>query len=289
MNARASMRGNTIEFPIKPSPRSSALAVFSASEPPPSASSSSSHSRIMATTAPPLPVHIINLTLQYLLPPTAPMPLHLLSRELLQRHHFLGISPDDPAEYFCWPTSSSPPSASSSIMHDLEMRAGNEDLLHKPTHEVSYEHGDDGSRARVRLSDDLDLYVLFVYQGSDEGGDGEDGWRYNDIQRITPATPSTALPPGLGVGVLSAEVAEEDPYTRSSSPSSDAYWDNYGKPTSPSHLPLHPVTPHFLRDAPSSPVTFLSSLLFPASLHPETDNRFIHPILMRLPPLYDRL
>lgn len=114
-------------------------------------------------------------------------------------------------------------------MYDLEMRAGNEDLLHKATHSVSYEHG----RARVRLSDDLDVYVLFVWQ--EPGAGGEDGWKYYDIQRITSASSTSTAPTpgvGVGVGVLSEVADSEEPYTRSSSPSSDAYWDNYGTSTS---------------------------------------------------------
>jgi hypothetical protein len=204
---------------------------------------------MQAVTPPPLPVHLINLTLQYLLPPTAPMPIHLLSRELLQRHHFLNISPDDPAAYFFWPMFGIPPSSSAvSIIQDLELRAGNEALLNKEVHDIAYEHDDEGSRARVKLADDLDLYVLFVWQGSDEPGSlGYGGWRYYDTKRIPPSTSTSPVvdddrsPPQvpnqeiqsfhINVNHVSHDtrLKIEDNYDpRSSSPSSDAYWDNYG-------------------------------------------------------------
>lgn len=200
---------------------------------------------------PPLPVHLVNLTLQYLLPPTAPIPPHLLSKDLLQRHHFLGISSDDPASYFCWPTF--PPSASS-IIQDLELRAGNEALLNKEEHDVQYDHDDEGSRARVRLSNELDLYIMFVWQGSDEpGGGGESGWRYYDIKRLPASTaplPSTVnatswqqQPILTSQGYHGEPELTGDAFTRSSSPSSDAYWDNYGKSI---HSNSHLASPAFL-------------------------------------------
>lgn len=196
--------------------------------------------------APPLPVHHINLTLQYLLPPTAPLPIHLLSKDLLQRHHFLRITPDVPEEYFCWPTF---PSSAASIIQDLEFRAGNETLLNKEQHDITYEHDEEGSRARVRLSDELDLYIMFVWQDSDEpGSDGEAGWRYYDIKRL-PITPShhavASEPKGetqpmtfINQHDLDSPELSGGAYTRSSSPSSDAYWDNYGM--SEFHFPPFP-------------------------------------------------
>lgn len=48
---------------------------------------------------------ILNV-LQYIAPPSSlqPIPPHLLSLPLLQRHHFLAITPDDPAAYLTWPS-----------------------------------------------------------------------------------------------------------------------------------------------------------------------------------------
>lgn len=198
---------------------------------------------MQAVQPPPLPVHLVNLTLQYLLPPTAPIPLHLLSRELLQRHHFLNISSDDPAAYFCWSSFDTSSSSSTSIIQDLELRAGNETLLNKEVHDITYEHDEEGSRARVKLADDLDLYILFVWQGSQDSGSlGDDGWRYYDTKRL-PSSTSASLAvgdygnhalvdrelPSLngGFGVLHDTVSNEDG-SRPPSPSSDAYWDNYG-------------------------------------------------------------
>jgi hypothetical protein len=180
--------------------------------------------------------------LQYLLPPTAPIPTTLLSRELLQRHHFLRISPDDPAAYFCWPSFGT--SSATSVIQDLEMRAGNEALLNKEVHDITYEHDKAGSRARVKLTDDLDLYVLFIWQGSNETGSlGDDGWKYYDMKRIPSSTsarrvyghkswspmPNPEIPSLGNEGPYDLPLTNGgDEYSRASSPSSDAYWDNYG-------------------------------------------------------------
>lgn len=180
------------------------------------------------------------MTLQYLLPPTAPMPIHLICRELLQRHHFLNITPDDPAAYFCWPSFCT--SSTASVIQDLDMRAGNEALLNKEVHDITYEHDEDGPRARVRLADDLDLYVLFAWQGSgDPGSLGDDGWRYYDTKRIPAVGGHRSQPPvpNQEVGSFHTHVNDYDgPHdfgpanggeagSRPSSPCSDAYWDNY--------------------------------------------------------------
>ncbi|KAJ3576665.1 hypothetical protein NP233_g287 [Leucocoprinus birnbaumii] len=59
----------------------------------------------------PLPITTgdVAVVLQHICPPSAHqrVPAHLLSLPLLQRHHFLSISPDDPAAYLTWPDSDS--------------------------------------------------------------------------------------------------------------------------------------------------------------------------------------
>ena len=58
----------------------------------------------------PLENSTVHLTLQYISPPSQldrPLPPHLLSKSLLQRHHFLDISHENPSDYLCWPSDSS--------------------------------------------------------------------------------------------------------------------------------------------------------------------------------------
>lgn len=186
-----------------------------------------------------IPPHVVHQVLYHLLPPTPPLPEHLIARDLLQRHHFLDINPDNVESYFCWPSSNP-----SDIIRELELLAGNVDILERASHEIVYEE-DLGSisseddepssaqfRARVRIADDQDLWMLFVWQGADEAGSrGEAGWRYFDTKRILPSdtrarATSSALESSPELDASTSMSPAE--VSRPTSPSSDAYWDNYG-------------------------------------------------------------
>ncbi|KAF9514502.1 hypothetical protein BS47DRAFT_1343080 [Hydnum rufescens UP504] len=178
---------------------------------------------------PPLPDHVVNLTLQYLLPPSGPLPLHLISKQSLQRHHFLDIDPTDSESYFCWPTSSLNQSPAL-VIRALELLAGNEELLERQGHDVKYDADEDTKRARVHIGNDVQL--IFLWQDAEEIGNvGESGWRYHDA-KFTPTDP----PSGANFTVetrandqpLDASGASHEIHPRSSSPPSDSYWDAYG-------------------------------------------------------------
>lgn len=185
-----------------------------------------------------IPSHVVHQVLYHLLPPTAPLPEHLLARDLLQRHHFLEIAPDNVESYFCWPSSSP-----SDVIRQLELLAGNVHILERVSHEIVYDddagssssHEEGASpqyRARVRIADDQDLWIQFVWQGADEPGSrGEAGWRYFDTKRMSP---SESRPRATSSAIGSAPELDASTsmspaeVSRPSSPSSDAYWDNYG-------------------------------------------------------------
>lgn len=77
--------------------------------------------------------------LQYVCPPSAlqRVPGHLLSLPLLQRHHFLNISPDDPVGYLTWPADGS-----------QRVLALLEDIRPEDLPELLPAHGHDDSRIR---------------------------------------------------------------------------------------------------------------------------------------------
>ena len=183
-------------------------------------------------TAPsPLPGDIVNHTLHYLLPPVAPLPPHLISRELLQRHHFLNIDPSDTELYFCWPSSRSSDPLESPI-HALELLGGNKELLEKSRHSVTYDSDSETSRAFVQVGDNVQ--VVFVWQDVSEGTlsmdeSKENGWRFHDVRRsISKAlAPSFQVPPNDSVY---GDDASRDDSPGSSSPS---YWDSYAGSKSP--------------------------------------------------------
>ena len=103
--------------------------------------------------------NVLHILLQYISPPsqlTQPIPPHLLSKPLLQRHHFLHLTPEQPDEYLCWPSS---PEKKAHIVDLLETRSRPLDDDQPTAYPVQYsfdgedffahvDHGPRRSRAR---------------------------------------------------------------------------------------------------------------------------------------------
>ncbi|KAF8872142.1 hypothetical protein CPB84DRAFT_1818105 [Gymnopilus junonius] len=141
----------------------------------------------------PATVHVI---LDYLCPLTGPLPPHLVSAPLLQRHHFLNLSPASPADYLAWPS----PEQSHAVQllqqrpaspHDLPL------LVHYLPDPLSFQ-------AHVRINSDLRLIFLW---------DKNHGWQYHNVA-LMPFPPNTY--PSLD-DALSTK--DED----------DSYWNAYGQ------------------------------------------------------------
>ncbi|KZT57389.1 hypothetical protein CALCODRAFT_555359 [Calocera cornea HHB12733] len=89
--------------------------------------------------APPynLPEHTVQLTLQYLLPPVPPLPPHLLSNPLRQRHLLLHTSD---GSYFCWPSSCASPDRLLSLLESLSSSDLPPSRISKPAYALPDEH-----------------------------------------------------------------------------------------------------------------------------------------------------
>lgn len=145
----------------------------------------------------PIPPHIYALTLQYIVPPQAPLPPHLISTALQQRHYFLNVSHhEDPYEYFLWPKS-------------LEDGVGKRlaDIPHeddRPMRTITYLHSPEGLlQCRVGLGDELQ--VVFTFEES-SSGDEESSWRYHDVIVARPASEGF---PTLAAALKAHEDSEE--------------------------------------------------------------------------------
>ncbi|CAE6432480.1 unnamed protein product [Rhizoctonia solani] len=184
----------------------------------------------------PLASHTVSLALQYLLPPSE-LPTHLISRSLLQRHHFLSISPSDPAAYFCWPHPNADPEKSVTALEQLATQ-DHEWLVR--TAEIRYQPQADAVQARVWLGNTIQL--VFVWEEDQDGA----GWRYFDADhRPLPSNCSATLAPALqvtppeqdqeqdvsaGGSYLSFGLAS---HSSLSTPTSDDYWAGYDSGSSP--------------------------------------------------------
>ncbi|KZT30409.1 hypothetical protein NEOLEDRAFT_1165905 [Neolentinus lepideus HHB14362 ss-1] len=180
--------------------------------------------------------HTISFVLQYIAPPSTiarPLPRHLLSRALLQRHHFLGISFDDAQEYLCWPSSSDVRARAIALLEDLP-RVDPEDAMYTVQYtsdaESTYAHAHVPSVVPSDGSEDLRL--VFHWDG--------DEWKYHDatLMPFPPTShPDIESPPAVSLLVpqhlyLSAETSEAqggaEPAQIHASDDDDDYWNSYG-------------------------------------------------------------
>lgn len=221
------------------------------------------------STVTPLAPHTISLVLQYLLPPSE-LPTHLVAPSLLQRHHFLSITPSDPAAYFCWPHPNADPEKAIAALDQLatqdhEQLVQSADVRYQPATES------DAVRALVWLGNRVQL--VFVWEEDQDGA----GWRYLDAgmyitinstmrsfsssapglyadYRPLPQNCSSTLTPTPALQVTPApQEQESEPsaggsysssgllstYSSVSTPASDDYWAGYDSGSSP-HSPRMP-------------------------------------------------
>ncbi|KAG1870062.1 hypothetical protein F4604DRAFT_1926842 [Suillus subluteus] len=167
----------------------------------------------------PIQSHTVHLVLQYISPPselTQPLPPHLLSRSLLQRHHFLQISPDNPIEYLCWPA---PQSARAIELLNIFSSPGDQPGQYYVRYTSDAEH----TYAHVQVvTHEQGVRLLFEW-------DDEDGWKYHDSQLMPfPSTSRSALHPPT----TPAEQAREryPSVARGFLDDEDRYWNAYNAP-----------------------------------------------------------
>lgn len=171
----------------------------------------------------PIQSHTVHLLLQYISPPSLlvhPLPPHLLSKPLLQRHSFLHISPDTVVEYLCWP---SPHSARAIELLDNFLSSSD----HPDDYSVRYTSDAEHTFAHVQVvAQDEGVRMLFQW-------DDQDGWKYHDTQlmpfpprshstleQATSMTDEGVQQPAAAVSVIAAASDNEDDY-----------WNAYGVPS----------------------------------------------------------
>jgi hypothetical protein len=165
---------------------------------------------------------VVDTVLSYLFPPsTSPIPSHLLSTPTRQRHHFLNLSPSDPA-YFSWPAQTHSPE------HTLDSLSQS---THSPESDwaavVQYTANPDSIAAYVPLAPALHLVFLYEPQSSPP-------WKYHDTQPLP-------IPSNTHVSVTSAIAAtrprSEAEMDGSYDDNPDSYWAGYDspRPATPSH------------------------------------------------------
>jgi len=174
----------------------------------------------------PIQSHTVHLILQYISPPsllTRPLPPHVLSKPLLQRHHFLQISPDSPVEYLCWPA---PHSSRAIEILDNSLTSAEE----PDDYSVRYTSDAEHTYAHVQvLAQDEGVRMLFQW-------DDPDGWKYHDTQ-LMPFPPSSrsTLEQATAESCTTDEVLEQTGSAAftiaADTDNEDDYWNAYGVPS----------------------------------------------------------
>lgn len=188
-----------------------------------------------SSSPPPLPAHAVTLLLSYLSPLDRPLPPHLLSTPLRQRHAFLGLgheldSADDAAIYLSWPTKSAsvsgpgadPKDTQSTIANLLAALPSPENFDPLSAYSTCYSFDGEAvyAHACVPVQSFSQLFsstnapglrLVFRWEAEDvegeiAGHDGNaEGWKYHDVKPMPfPAdaqeTPEAALNPALAAG-----------------------------------------------------------------------------------------
>lgn len=177
---------------------------------------------LLPTIMHPLAAHTVSVVLQHISPLTDPLPPHLISTPLRQRHHFLRISPSSPVEYLCWPSPDN--TKTIGLLDRLPL------LSDQASYSTRYTSDPESIFAHAQVLSGADgLRMLFHW-------DDIHGWRYHDL-RLMPfpsssfSTPQESLASNSACGAgpprpLSLDlIAEAD---RISSDGDDSYWDAYG-------------------------------------------------------------
>ncbi|KAG5648015.1 hypothetical protein DXG03_007049 [Asterophora parasitica] len=162
----------------------------------------------------------ISLVLEYIAPPSllSPLPPHLISSALTQRHRFLHLSPDAPADYLVWPTDSQP-NAQQAAVDLLE-------AFQKPVDEheypVRYTSDEESVFAHVAISSAEQPGIRMVFQW-----EPPDGWKFHNLA-LMPFPPNSYRSVNDAIIYEPHDFLPEPPIVSVDDDERDSYWDAYG-------------------------------------------------------------
>jgi hypothetical protein len=172
--------------------------------------------------------HTVDYILQFISPPSnlQAVPVHALSRPMMQRHHFLGITADTPHEYLSWPSNDDGRSGKEAI----ELLEQYYTYAHHHPYRIVYTYDGDYTYGHVALScSGLTKGIRLVFQWDFSS----ESWKYHDLKRmpfpegakfsphaVSPFSTQVVSTPVLVAGGGSPTTEEDD--------DDDAYWNAYG-------------------------------------------------------------
>ena len=159
----------------------------------------------------PLSPATVHIVLYHVCPLSDPLPPHVISTPLRQRHHFLALSPDSPVDYLAWPS----PNQSHAVNLLQSLPLPSHDLLFP----VQYSADPENIFAYVRITTDIRLVFLWNII--------EDGWQYHNVA-LMPFPPNSYASLADAMALRSPDdflpeqhiIADDDDLS---------YWDAYGQ------------------------------------------------------------
>ena len=176
----------------------------------------------------PATVHIV---LDHICPLTGPLPPHIISTPLRQRHHFLALSPEDPVDYLAWPS----PNQS----HVVNLLQSHPLPSHDIVFPVQYASDPGNIFAYVRITADIRLVFLWNTQG----------WQYHNVALMPfPANSYASLTDAMAPYSPDDFLPEQHPTNANDVADNDSddpsYWDSYGQSEISRHVSRTSLDPH---------------------------------------------
>ncbi len=176
----------------------------------------------------------IHRIIAHIFPSVEPLPPNLISKPLLQRHHFLGLTPDNATEYLAWPSANQ-----SHVLQLLETQT-----LPYPDDHLSVQYTADREDLLAHVCITPNLRLLFLWEP-------ENGWRYHDLA-IMPFLPNSYADFSTAYSVYTQNdfLPEQiDDLEVSCDNDEDAYWNAYDQGDGLLHRPPDPKTLEDSEDA----------------------------------------
>ena len=162
----------------------------------------------------PLGVATVHIVLHHLCPLSGPLPPHIISTPLRQRHHFLALSPYSPVEYLAWPS----PNQSHAVNLLQSLPLPSHDLLFP----VQYAADPDNISAYVRIT--ADIRLVFSWNVTEES------WQYHNVALMPfPANSYPSLTDAMALRSPEDFLPEQHPTNNVADDEDLSYWDAYGR------------------------------------------------------------
>jgi len=167
--------------------------------------------------AEPLSSSVVATILNYICPLNAPLPPHLLSKPLLQRHHFMHLTPDNPLHYLAWPP------------HDEDLLDHLDISEHASSFSVRYSADNQHIIAHARVTPQSShhpgIRLVFLWDAE------QSSWQYHNLAPMPfPKDSHSALCDAIAIHQSSCDFLPDSlNVVVDGNDNDDSYWNSYSQ------------------------------------------------------------